>query len=333
MPARKWKWRMRGAAYHFADAARRAGPGNAPDVVLASDFLNLCDWRAFAPRPFRDAPALLYFHENQVTYPLGDDAPVDFHYGWINFGSAFAADRVLFNSAYHREGFLRESRRVLSMMPDFVPEGLLERIETASSVFPVGLDFEAHREVLRAPRRASSAPVIIWNHRWEYDKDPDLMTEALVGLAREGLEFGAIVCGQAFKPVPAAIERLKDALGPRLLHVGFFEEPRKYLEALRSADFVLSTARQEFFGVAVVEALYMGCLPVLPHALSYPEIVPLELHDRFLYHGPKELHAMLVEMLSRPPVEHRTRLMAVAAGFDWKVLAPRLDAILEQGRS
>ena len=79
----------------------------------------------------------------------------------------------------------------------------------------------------------------------------------------------------------------------------------------------------------------MGCLR--SSACAELRNVRSRLHDRFPYHGPKELHAMLVEMLSRPPVEHRAALMAVAAGFDWKVLAPRLDAIveetLEQGRS
>ena len=37
---------------------------------------------------------------------------------------------------------------------------------------------------------------------------------------------------------------------------------------------MLSTARHEFFGVAVVEALLAGCLPWLPDRLSYPELLP-----------------------------------------------------------
>ena len=38
-----------------------------------------------------------------------------------------------------------------------------------------------------------------------------------------------------------------------------------------------STARHEFFGIAVVEAIACGCLPWLPDRLSYPELVPQEL--------------------------------------------------------
>ena len=39
-------------------------------------------------------------------------------------------------------------------------------------------------------------------------------------------------------------------------------------------DWVLSTARHEFVGMAVTEALVAGCLPWLPSRLAYPELVP-----------------------------------------------------------
>ncbi|MBI4601360.1 MAG: DUF3524 domain-containing protein [Planctomycetes bacterium] len=330
LPARKWKWRMRGAAFHFADRARSAGAGAGPDAVLASDFLNLCDWRALAPPAFGRAPAVLYFHENQVTYPLGAAAPRDFHYGWINLSSALAAERVIFNSAYHRGELLREVERVLGLMPDHVPPGLPERIGAKSAVLPVGIDFEPHRRVLESPRRGGEPPAIVWNHRWEHDKGPELMVEALLELKGRGVPFRAVVCGQASRRRPEAFARLEEALGPALVHLGFFEDRTRYLEALRDADVVLSTARHEFFGVSVVEALFMGCLPVLPRALSYPEIVPEGLHGAFLYDGERELHERLREVVLRPPREHREELRRAAARFDARLLAPELDKILEE---
>lgn len=330
MPARKWKWRMRGAAYHFVDRARSASAGEAPDVVLASDFLNLADWLALAPPRFKNAPAILYFHENQVTYPLGEEAPKDHQYGWINLGSALAAKIVLFNSHYHQEAFLQEVERILEKMPDFVPEGLAESVRRRSEVFPVGIDFTLHRSVLGEGRRRGSTPTIVWNHRWEYDKNPNLMASALTALRAEGLHFRAVVCGQAFKSSPSVFAELPRQLGDRLAHLGFYSDALDYLRALRDADIVLSTARHEFFGVSVVEAMYMGCLPMLPHNLSYPEILPRELHSEFLYADEQDLLELLRQLIRRVPVEREAAVHNAASRFDWERLAPRLDAIVEQ---
>ncbi len=329
LPARKWKWRMRGSAYYFADRAMEALADEAPHVVLASDFLNLADWRALAPARYREAPTLLYFHENQFTYPLGAEAPGDFHYGWINLSSALAADLALFNSHYHRESFLAEAGRVLRRMPDFVPQGLLKSIRDRSQVFPIGIDFDPHREALQGERRENTVPVVVWNHRWEYDKGPELMAEILCALKNDGVPFHALVCGQAFKGSPAIFGQLRERLGDRLIHLGFLAEYPAYLKALGSSDFVLSTARHEFFGVSVVEAMFMGCLPVLPRDLSYPEIVPVRLHERFLCDGARGLKERLRDMLIRPPLEHREEIQEAASQFDWRILAPRLDLIVE----
>jgi len=54
---------------------------------------------------------------------------------------------------------------------------------------------------------------------------------------------------------------------------------------------VLSTARHEFFGIAVVEALLAGCLPWLPDRLSYPELLPPALHGAGPSRPPQDLAA------------------------------------------
>jgi glycosyltransferase involved in cell wall biosynthesis len=330
MPARKWKWRMRGSAYHFARRAAELEAAYRPDVVLASDFLNLADWRALSPASYRAAPVLLYFHENQITYPLSEEAPVDHHYGWINLSSALAADRILFNSAYHRELFLREVERILARMPDFVPPGLAGGLRARSGVFPVGIDFEPHEKLARERSRGwSSEPVILWNHRWEYDKAPERFVEALIELARRGVPFRTIVCGESFGKSHPAFERAVRELGDRILHLGFFREAGVYRKAAAGADVVVSTARHEFFGVSVVEAMFLGCLPVLPNALSYPEIIPPHLHPLFLYGQDEALADFLAAFLREPPLRYVEELREAAAAYHWKHLAPRLDSILE----
>jgi len=335
LPPRKWKWRMRGSAYHFAARAREAGPGEAPDVVFASDFLNLADWRALTPPEFGRAPCAFYFHENQIGYPLSDHAPVEHHYGWINLSSALAADSVLFNSLYHREQFLGEVSKVLRRMPDPVPPTLVDELRDRSEVFPVGIDFAPHDEFVPARTKwpdaatgdpdASGAPIIVWNHRWEYDKRPDLFAAALIELARRGRAFRSIVCGESFDKQLPEFEELRRVLGGRLLHLGYFEKASDYRAALAGSNVVVSTARHEFFGVSVVEAMYLGCLPMLPADLSYPEIVPPHLHPLFLYRETDDLADRLEELLARPPLEYGDELRGVAARYDWRRLAPLLD--------
>jgi glycosyltransferase involved in cell wall biosynthesis len=331
LPARKWKWRMRGSAFHFAAKARDAAESYQPDVVLASDFLNLADWRAIAPRRFREIPSVLYFHENQVSYPLADHAPVDHQYGWINLSSALAADRVLFNSSYHREQLLREVRRVLDRMPDSVPPALVDELRESSQVFPVGIDFTKHTPMRRGARSwGDEGPVLLWNHRWEYDKRPERFAEALEELARRRVPFRALICGESFDQQLPAFERLRESLGDRLLHLGFFPAQADYLRAVADADIVVSTACHEFFGISVVEAMYLGCLPVLPNDLAYPEIVPPHLHPLFLYEQDASLPDFLERFMDSPPLSYASELLDAVERFDWRRLAPELDELLER---
>ncbi len=339
LPPRKWKWRMRGSAYHFAERAAELGDDPSFDVLLVSDFLNLADFLAIAPRWARALPAALYFHENQITYPLVEHAPTDYHYGWINISSALTADLVLFNSTYHRAEFLDGVRDVFRRMPDFVPERLLDRLVDRTDVLPVGIDFTEHdrarenatqKAAQKVTRDGDGAPVILWNHRWEYDKNPDLFFRTLERLHERGLDFRLVVCGQSFKNRPAIFAEIEQRLAPRIDHFGYFENRGEYLERVAACDVIVSTAVHEFFGVSVAEAIYLGCLPVLPKRLSYPEIIPPHLHPLFLYDSDGDLERFLGSFLERPPVEYRDELREAVGKYHWSALAPELDRRLEK---
>ena len=124
---------------------------------------------------------------------------------------------------------------------------------------------------------------------------------------------------------PPAFQSAARSLEDVLLHQGFFRRVEDYLRALAGADIVLSTSRHEFFGVSVVEAIYMGCLPLLPRALSYPEIIPQHLHPHFLYDPAGDLSATLETFLRAPPSSYREELQAAMARYDWSRLAGQLD--------
>ena len=52
------------------------------------------------------------------------------------------------------------------------------------------------------------------------------------------------------------------------------------MKVLKESDIFISTADHEFFGIAAVEAVAAGCIPVVPEHLAYPEVLS-EFHNNF----------------------------------------------------
>jgi glycosyltransferase involved in cell wall biosynthesis len=236
-----------------------------------------------------------------------------------------AADRVVFNSEHHRRELLTALPAFLRRFPDHRHTAFLDAIEARTEVLPVGVDvgrFAGERDE-RLP------PLVLWNHRWEYDKDPAAFFTALDDVAARGVDFRVALAGEAYHAVPAEFDAARRRLGDRVVHFGTAAE-EAYPELLRSSDVVVSTARHEFFGVAVLEAVAAGAFPLLPHRLSYPELLPARVHDRCLYADAGDL----VERLCRVLTDHGARrqtadeLRAHAARFSWEEVAPRYDELL-----
>jgi hypothetical protein len=135
-------------------------------------------------------------------------------------------------------------------------------------------------------------------------------------LADEGLDFRVALAGENFRMQPAEFEEARARLGDRLVHYGYAESEADYARLLWNADIVLSTAIHEFFGVSIVEAITCGCLPILPHRLNYPELIPAEWHDRCLYDDFDGLLARLRAAIADPTAPQALR--ASAARFDWQ---------------
>ena len=317
---------MRGSAITLAGQVTHR-----PDVVLASSLLDLGSFLGHARKTLGDVRVVLYMHENQLTYPLPDGARRDMGAAFINWSSMVAADRVVFNSEFHRAAWFEAVEPMLRSHPEPRHIGLVDRIREASSVLPVGVELgwvDEHAS-------KSAPPLIIWNQRWEHDKDPDTLAWALGELAGDGLEFRVAVCGEsAFGQIPPSLAGLPDVLGERLIHHGFAERP-VYEGLLTEASVVVSTARHEFFGVAVVEAMAAGARPVFPNRLSYPGLVPHEMHGAVLYGNRVELVAKLAAALTS--LDHgpndasdavRDQTTQAARRFDWRTVAPAYDDLL-----
>jgi len=324
LPARFWKWRMRGAAVTLSDRVRKTRfPYQA---ILATDMLNLAEFKALIPR---DVPIFLYMHENQISYPVPKGETRDLQFGFTNITSCLAADKVGFNSRYQYEQFLRDLPEFLKMMPDFRLKDVPERIRRKARVIPLGLNLKFFDAFSRKPY--AGPPVILWNHRWEFDKQPEQFFEAIEQVEQSGLDFRLIIAGENFQAMPRAFLSAKKRFVRRIIHFGFAKTREDYARLLKQADVVISTAIHETFGISVVEAAYSGAWPLLPRALSYPELIPTRYHADHLYSNFDDLVIKLKMILSNARVRRdRQKVLArVLFRFDWSRMIHRWDSLLE----
>jgi len=321
LPARKWKWRMRGAAITMAAETRRLhAEGHRWDLVYASTFLNLAEFLGLAGDAVAGVPSAVYFHENQLLYPNRHVAEWDLQFPLTNVTSALAADACLFNTRWNLEGFLAEIPGFLRQFPDHVPGGVAEAIAPKSSVLAPPFDPAPFDDV--APTRGVR-PRIVWPHRWEHDKAPESFFAAVTALAREDLDFEVAIAGQSFRETEDAMAEAARALGDRLVHLGEPEGRGAYAALLSSADVAVSTATNEFFGLAMLEACYAGATPVVPDRLAYPELYPAA----FRYGSHEALVALLRSLLLERPAPGAVRHLAESFTVDR--LAPVYQSAFE----
>ena len=95
---------------------------------------------------------------------------------------------------------------------------------------------------------------------------------------------------------------------------------------------MVSCANQENFGIAVVEAVRYGCIPLLPGRLSYPEIMPKDLHPRILYRTKKDLVDKLEDRLLnyQKYLPLQKRLSREFELFSWEIIVRQYDNALRE---
>jgi glycosyltransferase involved in cell wall biosynthesis len=341
MNARFWKWRMHGGAVTMArKALQHVSQGLRPDVIFATDMVNVPAFLALARPQLSDVPVVLYLHENQLTYPLRPGAERDHTYAYINYLSCLAADRIVFNSQFHFDEFMEALPVLLRAFPDYNHLEGVKEIRLKSSVLHLGMDLRAHDAYRQhqAPRSRVQAhvPIVLWNQRWEYDKNPEAFFRLMNRLDDADCRFRLILAGEHFEEQPYEFEKAFERYADRILHYGYAEDFAEYSTLLHRADIIVSTAIHEFFGVAVLEAIYCGCHPLLPNRLSYPELIPPSLH-RPLLHAPtlyddeEHLFRIMLSLLKgeERPLPPET-LHDVPERLDWRRHAQAYDALLEE---
>lgn len=270
---------MRLAAPFFADQIRRKKILlNDAKAIICSSFLDVAVFKGMLPLAHRHLPIHVYFHENQFAYPVQQEDSRDVHFALTNLSTALAADRLAFNSSYNLESFLSGCKELLAKNNDMGLADYQDEIRAKSHILPLAFDFSAIDSITTS-RKSSQVPVLLWNHRWEHDKNPEIFFQTLFDMQARGTDFQLIVLGESFRQMPKIFCEAQQVLADRILHFGYAPSRTEYYKWLSRADVVISTAIHEFFGISILEAVRTGCRPLLPKRLAYPEIFP----DEFLY--------------------------------------------------
>jgi glycosyltransferase involved in cell wall biosynthesis len=362
LPGRSWKWRMHGGAITLAKRFNESD--FRPDFLLVTDMIDLNVLLSLTRKRTAHIPVVFYFHENQINYPWSDiDRDVkyqrDHHYGFINYASAFAADIVLFNSQYHMQAFIDALPGFLKMFPDFQNAITIDRIKQKSRVLPIGIDLRAfdtfRTDVAHdlSEKEASSldvfgnpvvvgdaiakevtanvehydAPVILWNHRWEFDKNPQTFFDVMQNLHNGGLAFKLIVCGERTEMYPKVFDEIKGSLEDHILYWGYADNFEQYVHLLFKSDILPVTSDQDFFGISAVEAMYCGVFPLLPDRLAFPEHIPDEHRKDHLYANKIDLTERLIFLLKNGVPQ--TLSKEWVARYDWEKMIRAHDAIFQ----
>jgi glycosyltransferase involved in cell wall biosynthesis len=190
LPARKWKWRMRLAAPYFAEQlVSQLDKFTNADLLFCSSFVDVATLKSLLPRELSHLPVYTYFHENQFAYPVQKHDERDFHFGLTNLTTALASDFVAFNSNYNLQTFLTGIDQILSICPDMELDNITKKIIQKSSIINPGINFDII-DASPANKEPSDIPVIVWNHRWEHDKNPEQLFDTLFKLHEQNIELG-----------------------------------------------------------------------------------------------------------------------------------------------
>ncbi|XP_066497277.1 tRNA-queuosine alpha-mannosyltransferase [Hoplias malabaricus] len=395
LPAKKWHWRARTATLYFMQAIPSSPSYR---VLFTSSVLSLAELVALRP-DLASLKKILYFHENQLIYPVRKSQERDFQYGYNQILSCLVADEVVFNSEFNMDSFLSSISTFMKTIPDHRPKGLDQLIRPKCRVLYFPIQFndvtrflpehklrlqeqtqvqcssssQDHSEITKASSTASThesqgePPVkkqskaelhqgdemegmehqaassletdhkpetprplhIVWPHRWEHDKDPELFFQTLLKLRERELNFEVSVLGETFTDVPDIFAQAKEQLVSHIRHWGFMASKEDYLRVLCQADVVVSTAKHEFFGVAMLEAVHCGCYPLCPKALVYPEIFPAS----YLYSTPEQLCKKLQGFCKHPHLVRQHIIQVNTHMFSWDSLGEEYRSLLKAGPS
>lgn len=328
-----WKWRMHGDSVTLAQMTNQVL--DEVDMLLTSSMTNLPAFLALTNPRFAHTPKIMYMHDNQFTRPIPKGETRDMTYCYINYLSMLVADKILFSSQFHLDDLLDALPGFLDSYPGDKHYSTIDDIRAKSVVMYPGLDLKSFDQQPDT-RKENKRPVIVWNQRWQFDRNPAMFFRVLNRLNDIELKFDLILAGDSKNDKPEEFAKAWKRFGDQIQHFGFVDDKVAYSKLLHSGDIVVSTATYEFFCVSIMEAIYCGCHPLVPNTLHYPELIPASLHTPLLhspivYNDEDQLFKYLRDLLQQKnkPLPKAT-LQNINKHLDWSQQIISFDTLFEE---
>ena len=238
------------------------------DVFLFADLWfpgieTLAYMRAFKPGPKITGimHAGSYDHQDFTVRRGMQPWAHDVEQAWLRI-----VDKVFVGTVYHQNLLL--STHAVPLQTDYIIERPDGTRPAATKVAVTGLPFYTERwaeeEWVPLAERGKS---IVFPHRLDPEKAPEVFESLLQMLNGRGV-------------YPQSIKTAEH-----------FSTKGNYMETLGQCRVAFSSARQETFGYAMLEAVMRGCVPIVPNRLAYSEMY----HPRFRYDTMEQAAEMVEE--------------------------------------
>ncbi|VFV33642.1 glycosyltransferase-like domain [Lynx pardinus] len=330
LPAKKWHWRARTSALYFSQ--------NIPiseqyRILFASSVLNLTELTALRP-DLGKLKKILYFHENQLVYPVKKCQERDFQYGYNQILSCLVADVVVFNSVFNMESFLTSIGKFMKLIPDHRPKDLESIIRPKCQViyFPIRFPdvsrfMPKHKtthlqKILSLKGNGGAAPSMAPAFHQEQKGSENLLknfnSESGPCNAAQQENLGSSLmqepdlrmCHSSDNSSSLHEEDKQNTTSSPCDIFGGIDDPQRPLHIVWPHRWL--------------EAVYCGCYPLCPKDLVYPEIFPAE----YLYSTPEQLSKRLQNFCKRPDIIRKHLYKGEMTPFSWAALHGKFRSLL-----
>ncbi|MFZ9001797.1 MAG: tRNA-queuosine alpha-mannosyltransferase domain-containing protein [Bacteriovoracaceae bacterium] len=333
---KKWRWRFLSAHFHLAEIVNDSFSHRPPEVIICSSLMDTASFKALLGPAFHNSSIITFFHENQLAYPIYRNADnikdqqklKKYTYPLVHLNQILSSDALLFNSRFNYDSLFHGLDKFIRTMPDARPYKSFENAKKKCFIIGLGIEIAQNSsELLDWEKRPSR---ILWNHRWEYDKNPQEFVELFTKLIRTHPNLELDLLGDDRKgECSDTFLELNKRFPTHIKTFGGLNDRKRYIKQLGYCRLLPVTSNHDFFGLSIIDAIVNGVIPLLPNRLSYPELIAPSLHEKLLYSSFKELYQKSSLLLNIGlDNKEKEKLLSWLRPYSWSEYSSRLLKIL-----